>query len=131
MSPSKKPGIGLMIALGKPGATAPPRYKTPGNDMASPKPPISPDAEESPAHEATETPDMEAGEDYGSKLTADIDSVFADAGIDKNQGRQMASKLFSAVAKCLSGDSGDDPHAPGRDDMSAMDDMSNSNSEGY
>lgn len=113
-----------MIALGKPGATAPPRYKSPGNDAGPPKPPA---AEESPTHEATETPDMETGEDYGAKLTADIDSVFADAGIDKSQGREIASKLFSAVAKCLGGDAGGD--GPSREP--AMDDMSNPNSEGY
>lgn len=127
MSPKPKGGVGVMIALGKPGMGTPPRYKTPGSDAGPPPKPKAAalDIEESPAHEAGETPDVEAGEDYGAKLTADIDSVFADAGIDKDQGRQIASKLFSAVAKCLSGDSGGGAGAP------PMDDMSNPGSGGY
>lgn len=121
MSPKPK-GVGTMIALGKSGAP-PPRYKTPDSEPAAPEPKTPP----KPPMAATpepQPPAQDEGEDYGAKLTADIDAVFEGAGMDKEQGRQIAAQLFSAVAKCLGGES--EPAAEPQ-----MDDMSNPNSEGY
>lgn len=84
---------------------------TGSDDSAAPpeKPAMAPD------HAAP--PDMGAADDYGAKLTADIDSVFEGAGIDKAQGRQIAAQLFSAVAKCLGGDNEPAEHDAGGMDL--------------
>lgn len=122
--PQKKSGIGGAIAL-KPGTPSPPRYKSPTSEPAAPEPAPKPQMAATPEPAAPpEPPAQEAGEDYGAKLTADIDAVFEGAGIDKAQGRQIASQLFSAVAQCLGGDSEPSGEPP-------MEDMSGQSSEGY
>ncbi len=101
----KKPGVDVAIMVGKPKTGGPPPLDTPGKKPSPFGASAAPTDEESPAHEATESPAEEGAEDYGAKLTADIDNVFSEVGIDPTEGRQIASRLFSAVAKCLSGGS--------------------------
>ncbi len=63
-------------------------------------------------HEASETPDMEASEEYGAKLAQDIEAAGASVGLDPAQARKAAGAFFAAVAKCL-GAEGDDEPDPG------------------
>ena len=71
------------------------------------------DTEESPAHEATETPEEEQGEDYGAKLVADIDAVAKRYGADQQTGRELFADMLTAVAKCLKGEDSGDQQAEG------------------
>lgn len=76
----KKPAVGVAVIMGKD------------------KPPMG-----GMDHESEETPEQEGNEEYGARLVSDIDSVFSEYGADQKTGREIAAKLFSAVAKCLSG----------------------------
>lgn len=94
MQPPKKEG--LMIAIGM----KPPALKAPGSKYGDdPQPPQ--------AHEAAESPDEESSEEYGSKLLSDIDAVGQKFGADSQTARAACSAFLSAIAKCLSGDSGE------------------------
>lgn len=98
MLPPKKNG--LVVAIGM----KPPALKTPGSKYGDEPQPDQPQA----AHESAETPQEEQGEDYGAKILADIDSVGKEFGADSETARAACAKFLSAIAKCLSGESGGD-----------------------
>jgi hypothetical protein len=57
-----------------------------------------------PMHEEAEEPEVEASEDYGAKLMADIDAAGEEHGLDAQTTRKVAASIFSAAAKCLAGE---------------------------
>ena len=124
--PKKKPGVAVVIAMkGKndPESPEPIEQKKP-NPFASGKPApagyrpkAAPPADDQEyqdthaAHEAAETPEYEAAEEYGAKLIQDIDAVAEQHGMDQAQGRMFAADLFGAIAECLRRDSSGDEEA--------------------
>ncbi len=97
----KKPGVDLMVAVG-----------VPKNGPA--KPPM--DAEESQAHEAAESPAQEGAEDYGAKLMSDLEAVGAEYGASPEMSREIAAKMFRAMADCLSGGGQEKPPMMGAEE---------------
>lgn len=89
----KKPGLDVMIAVGKP--KKPAELSDP--DPLDEKPP-------KPAHEEAETPEYEENEQYGAKLIADLEAAGEEHGLDKATTRKVAASFFGAMAKCLGGE---------------------------
>lgn len=101
MPPGKKPGLDVMIAVGK---------KAPGgdDDLGSPDPVegMSKGPKPPAPHEADESQGDEQQEEYGKKLLDDIDNVGQEYGMDSATTREFTASLFEAVVKCLRGESG-------------------------
>jgi hypothetical protein len=104
----KKPGLGVMIAVGK----EPPRLGAPGQKPEAPKPEPAADDPEAGASEYGE-PD-----DYGDKIMADIEAAGEKHGLDPSQSHAVAADFFRAIADCLSG--GQEDHGIAQHDAGGM-----------
>lgn len=97
MFPKKKKGLDVAIMV-KPSSKK-------SDDLESPDP-----VEEvgkmkpTPEHEAAETPEYEAQEEYGAKIVKDIETAGAEHGLDAEKSHAVAASFFRAVADCLSGE---------------------------
>lgn len=92
----KKPMLAIGVEIGRPKG-GPPPLDTPGKKLA-------PVAEESPAHEATESPEEEQGEDYGTKLLSDMTRPLTEAGLSDDEAKSLLADIFDAVSNCLRGE---------------------------
>ena len=106
--PGKKPGLDVMIAVGKKpggdlGSPSPVEGMMPRH-MADAKPGKPPDTQ----HEAAESPEYEQNEEYGAKLIQDLESAGEQYGLDAKTTHEVAAAFFEAMANCLRGDSGGD-----------------------
>lgn len=124
----KKPGMDVMIAVGRPRPKGGGELSAPGPlDRGGPKKAPSPFGgddpgagdEESSDHQAGETPEYESGEEQGAKLISDIEAAGEKHGLDGHAARSFAADVFSAMAECLrqpeGADEGDEPG--GSDEM--------------
>jgi hypothetical protein len=111
----KKPGMGVVIAIGGKGRPAP---ESP-DSLEAPKPtgralpfkPVAaaPDPNQDPnadsPHETAESPAEEGNEEAGAKLISNIDSLGEQHGLDSTASRAFAADLFGAISECLRRDS--------------------------
>lgn len=96
--PPKKPGVGIMIAFGKPKGEPPEPIDSPG-EKKRPFP-----AEKMPMHEAAEPPKREAVEEQGADMATELDSISEVFGLDAASGRAFLKEALKAVLKSLGGD---------------------------
>jgi hypothetical protein len=73
-------------------------------DLSDPDPLDEKQMPKAPAKPAMAEEAPEAEEDYGAKLTADLEAVGEQYGLDAETTRKVAAGFFSAAAKCLGGE---------------------------
>ena len=94
----KGKGLGIMIAVGKPGAAPPPRYKAP--DAKQEEAPIeAPASKPEMAMPKPTEPNRAAG--YGEKLLNDMMAPLTSAGLEEGDAKEMLAQIFDAAAACL------------------------------
>jgi hypothetical protein len=91
--PNKKPGMDVMIAVGK----------KPQGGLPSPNPIEGLGKKPDPQEESAESPEYESSEDQGAKLISDIESAGQKHGLEPDSARSFAADVFSAMAECLRG----------------------------
>lgn len=100
--PKKKKGLDVMIAVGKPkgGLEAPdPVDSMAKRHLREAKAGKAPTVE----HEAEESPEYEAQEEYGAKIVRDIEAAGESLGLDAEQSHVAAAAFLKAIANCLKG----------------------------
>lgn len=103
----KKPGIGLMIAVGKQNGP-PPRYKATADEPSEPRPtPSGKGGDPAPGqdmnrlgqdvapHSSAETP--------GADILSDAMAPLTDLGLSPEEAKATLGKMFTAIAKCFAG----------------------------
>lgn len=96
MPGGKRPGLDLMIAVGKGGKR--PGMPPPGDDELG-----EPDSLDPQDDEASESPEEESAEEYGSGLIEGIVKAGESRGMDPEESKGFASDIFRALADACGG----------------------------